>query len=56
MQKLKSEDKHSYSSMADPGGQFGATSPPNGCGAPLKWRPFLVPIEVEKKTKLLSLK
>jgi len=38
--------------VADPGGQFGATSPQNGCGVPLKWRPsdkihpFLMP-EVE---------
>ena len=35
--------------------------PPNGCGDPLEWRPlikmrpFLVPIEIETKTKLLSL-
>jgi len=25
--------------VADPGGQFGATAPPNNCCAPLKWRP-----------------
>jgi len=39
------------------GRQFGAISPPNGCGAPLKWlpsdknAPLLVPIEVKTKTK-----
>ena len=41
------------------GGQFGATSPPNFCSAPLngaplpQMRPFLVPMEVETDFKIL---
>ena len=33
-------DQHGSPPMADPGGQFGAIVPANGCGAALKWRPF----------------
>jgi len=31
--------KSYFASEADPEGHFGATVPPNGCGAPWKWLP-----------------
>jgi len=39
--------------VANPRGQFGATAPPNGCGASLiQMRPFMLPIEVETQAKI----
>jgi len=44
--------KQLFNAVADPGGNFGATAPPQTAATPLtKMRPFFVPIEVKTEAK-----